>query len=176
MKIIDENGFFSLLRAAPEPNAPGPQAAASAPVASPAKASPAQSPSQKGKSAGAAATSYKAPVIASSSRAGTAFFLPAIIPSCHGTKNPMPCAVWTLLPTHSDLAMPRVLTQRYAQGRASLHQPLPGPGRLMLAGSCGCRGTSRRGWQTSLGIPASSPPSGTGCSTGEPMLCSSMNC
>ena len=51
MKLIDENGLFSLFKAAPEPKAPAQLAASSAPAAVPSSRAPAQAASQKGKAA-----------------------------------------------------------------------------------------------------------------------------
>ena len=53
VKLIDENGLFSLFKAAPEPKAPAQPAASSAPAAVPSSRAPAQAASQKGKAAAA---------------------------------------------------------------------------------------------------------------------------
>lgn len=67
VKIIDEDGLFSLIKAAPDPNAQAQQAAASAPRPASAGAASAQAAAQKGK---AAVKPFSGPSAVSSSRAG----------------------------------------------------------------------------------------------------------
>ena len=67
VKVIDEDGLFSLIKAAPDPNAQTQQPAASAPRPASAGAAPAQAAAQKGK---AAVKPLSGPSAASSSRAG----------------------------------------------------------------------------------------------------------
>ena len=66
VKLIDEDGLFSLLKASPEPHAPPQQSAASAPAAPGSDAAPIKAASLKGK---AAAMPTSAPAVVSS-RAG----------------------------------------------------------------------------------------------------------
>lgn len=73
VKLIDEDGMFSLLRAAPEPHAPAQQAAASASAAAASDAAPSKATSLKGK---AAATPTSAPAATSTSLAGHQSCLP----------------------------------------------------------------------------------------------------
>ncbi len=72
VKLIDEDGLFSLIKAAPEPHAPAQQPVASAPSAAASDAAPLKAASPKGK---AAAMPKSAPAAASGSRAGQSLLL-----------------------------------------------------------------------------------------------------
>lgn len=72
VKLVDEDGLFSLIKAAPEPHAPAQQPAASAPSAAASDAAPIKAASPKGK---AAAMPNSAPAAVSGSRAGHSLLL-----------------------------------------------------------------------------------------------------